>query len=161
MDSIPYYGGIYTDKNAVELLTDIFTVAKVPYSIDDVFADETVTGYIPFTTCRDALMQVAFAIQAVVDTSNSEVVKIYALDEAVKQTVPLNRIMQGQDFADDETVTGVEVTSHTYVALPESEKQYLYKAVDSGKGETIFLKFSEPQQVDTINIYNGKKIEKR
>ena len=160
MDSIPYYGGIYTNKSAVELLNDIFTVAKVPYIIDDVFADAVVTGYIPLTTCRDALMQVAFAIQAVVDTSNSEVVKIFALDEAVKQTVPLNRIMQGQNFADDETVTGVEVTSHTYVALPESEKQYLYKAVDSGKGENIFVKFSEPQQVDTINIYNGTILEK-
>lgn len=160
MDSIPYYGGIYTNKNAIELLTDIFTVSKVPYSIDDVFNGSTVTGYIPLTTCRDALMQVAFAIQAVVDTSNSEVVKIFALDEAVKQTVTLNRIMQGQNFADDETVTGVEVTSHTYVALPESEKQYLYKAVDSGKGENIFVKFSEPQQVDTINIYNGTILEK-
>ena len=81
LDSIPYYGGIYTNKNAVKLLTDIFTVAKVPYNIDDVFADEVVTGYIPFTTCRDALMQVAFAIQAVVDTSNSEVVKVFALED--------------------------------------------------------------------------------
>lgn len=160
MDSIPYYGGIYTNKNAVELLTDIFTVAKVPYNIDDVFADAVVTGYIPYTTCRDALMQVTFAIQAVVDTSNSEVVKVFSLKEDIKQTIPLNRIKQGQNFADDETVTGVEVTSHTYVALPESEKQYLYKAVDSGTGENIFVKFSEPQQVDTINIYNGTILEK-
>lgn len=160
MDSIPYYGGIYTNKNAVELLTDIFTVAKVPYSVDDVFADATVTGYIPFTTCRDALMQVAFAIQAVIDTSNSDVVKVFALEEDVKQTVPLNRIMQGQNFADDETVTGVDITVHSYTPLPESERDYLYKAEDSGTGEKIFVSFSSPQQVDTINIYSGEILEK-
>ena len=153
MDSIPYYGGIYTNKNAVELLTDIFTVAKVPYNIDDVFTDAVVTGYIPYTTCREALMQVAFAIQAVVDTSNSEVVKVFALEENVEQTIPLKRIMQGQNFADEETVTGVEVAVHSYIPLPESERDYLYKAEDSGIGENILVVFPEPQH--NVQISNG------
>lgn len=147
LDSIPYYGGIYTNKNAVELLTDIFTVAKVPYSIDDVFADATVTGYIPFTTCRDALMQVAFAIQAAVDTSNSEVVKIFALEEDIKQTIPLNRIMQGQNFADDETTTSVEITMHSYVKKTDTSTDswiVVYEAAKSGTGNNILVKFSEP-----------------
>ena len=85
---------------------------------------------------------------------------MFALEEDVKQTIPLNRIMQGQNFADEETVTGVEVTVHTYIPLPESERDYLYKAEDSGIGEKIFVKFSSPQQVDTINIYNGEILEK-
>ena len=152
MDSIPYYGGIYTNKNAVELLTDIFKVAKVPYSIDDVFNGSTVTGYIPFTTCRDAIMQVAFAIQAVVDTSNSEVVKIFALEEDVKQTIPLNRIMQGQNFADEETVTGVDVTVHSYKAI--SETIDVYDATESGTGTNIFVKFSEP--LHDLSITSGE-----
>lgn len=155
MDSIPYYGGIYTNKNAVELLTDIFTVAKVPYSIDDVFVEATVTGYIPFTTCRDALMQVAFAIQAVVDTSNSEVVKVFALEEDVKQTVPLNRIMQGQNFADEETVTGVEVVVHSY--KPTTETLDVYDANESGIGENIFVTFSEP--LHDLSITKGSIIQ--
>ena len=152
LDSIPYYGGIYTNKNAVELLTDIFAVAKVPYSIDDVFANVTVAGYIPFTTCRDALMQVAFAIQAVVDTSNSEVVKVFALEDDVKQTIPLNRIMQGQNFADEETVTGVEVAVHSY--KPITETIDVYDANESGTGESIFVKFSEP--LHDLSIINGE-----
>lgn len=152
MDSIPYYGGIYTNANAVDILTDIFTVAKVPYSIDEIFAGATVTGYIPYTTCRDALMQVAFAIQAVVDTSNSEVVKVFALEEDVKQTVPLNRIMQGQNFADDETVTGIDVTVHSY--KPISETIDVYDATESGTGENIFVKFSEP--LHDLSITKGE-----
>ena len=154
MDSIPYYGGIYNNKNAVELLTDIFTVAKVPYSIDDVFAEETVTGYIPFTTCRDALMQVAFAIQAVVDTSNSEVVKVFALEDDVKQTIPLNRIMQGQNFSEEEMVTGVEVSIHTYEAKEVSDENVIiaYNAREKGVGKNILVKFSEPLHDLSVNL---------
>lgn len=151
MDSIPYYGGIYTNKNAVELLTDIFKVAKVPYSVDEVFANETITGYIPYTTCREALMQVTFAIQAVVDTSNSDVIKVFALEEDVKQTIPLNRIMQGQNFDDDETVTGVDVAVHSY--KPIAETVDVYDANESGIGQNIFVKFSEP--LHDLSITNG------
>ena len=156
MDSTPYYGGIYTNKSAVELLTDIFIVAKVPYSIDGVFANAVVTGYIPFTTCRDALMQVAFAIQAVVDTSNADVVKVFALEDDVKQTVPLNRIMQGQNFVDEETVTGVEVAVHSYKAINETVDAY--DATESGTGQNIFVKFSEP--LHDLSITNGEIVSR-
>ena len=151
MDGCQYYGGIYTNAKAVDILKDIFTVAKVPYSIDDDFANAKVTGYIPFTTCRDALMQVAFAIQAVVDTSNSDVVKVFALEEDVKQTIPLNRIMQGQNFADEETVTGVEVAVHSYKKITETID--VYDASESGIGQNIFVKFNEP--LHDLSITNG------
>lgn len=151
MDGVPYYGGIYYNSNAVDVLTDIFNVAKVPFVVDDIFADATVTGYIPYTTCREALMQVAFAIQAVVDTSNSDMVKLFALSNEVKQTIPLNRIMQGQNFVDDDTVTGVEVTAHAY--KPITDTQTVYDANESGTGENVFVKFSEP--LHDLSITNG------
>ena len=158
LDSIPYYGGIYTNANAVDILTDIFRVAKVPYSIDDVFVGKTITGYIPYTTCRDALMQVAFAIQAVVDTSNSEVVKVFALEEDVKQTIPLNRIMQGQNFTDDETVTGVEVTVHTYEPkeVIDDNRILAYDPRELEVGNNIFVKFDEP--LHSLYTVNGVQI---
>jgi hypothetical protein len=96
-------------------------------------------------------MQVAFSIQAVVDTSNSEVVKVFALEEDVKQTIPLNRIMQGQNFADEETVTGVEVAVHSY--KPITETVDVYDATESGTGQNIFVKFSEP--LHDLSITNG------
>ena len=152
LDGVPYYGGIYTNANAVDILEDIFTVAKVPYIIDDVFANATVTGYIPYTTCRNALMQVVFAICAVVDTSNSDVVKVFALEEDVKQNVKLDRIMQGQNFDTEETVTGVEVAAHTYKAI--SETADAYDATESGGGNNIFVKFNEP--LHDLAIINGE-----
>lgn len=156
LDSVPFYGGIYVNKNAVELMGEIFAVAKVPFQISAVFNDAVVTGYIPYTNCREALMQVAFAIQAVVDTSNSEVVDVYALNNEIKQTIPLNRVMQGQNFVDEETVTSVEVTSHTY--LPISEKSDVYNADESGTGENVFVKFSEP--LHDLSIINGEIVSR-
>lgn len=152
MDSIPYYGGIYTNARAVDVLDDIFKVSKVPYMIDEVFENIKISGYIPYTNCRNALMQVAFAIQAAVDTSNSEVVKVFVLDDEIKQTIPLNRIMQGQNFDDEETITGVEVVLHTY--KPTAETVDAYDANQSGTGQNIFVKFNEP--LHNLSITNGE-----
>ena len=152
MDSIPFYGDIYTNKNALELIYEIFTQAKVPYSVEGVSAEETVTGLIPYTTCREALMQVAFALQVVVDTSSSDVVKIFKLEEDVKQTIPLGRILQGQNFTDEDTVTSVEITKHTYT--PIEEQEYGYRWSESGLTGEISVVFPEP--LHSLEIIQGE-----
>lgn len=152
MDSIQFYGGLYADKNAIELLTEIFAKAKVPFEIDKRF-NCNVSGYIPYTTCREALMQVAFAIQAVVDTSDSDVVKVYALTDDIKQTIPRNRIKQGQNFVDDTTVTGVEVWMHSY--RKTRTVTTAYDASESGVGEEIFVTFAEPLHSLKIGYLDG------
>ena len=74
------------------------------------------------------------------------------LDDEVKQTIPLNRIKQGQNFVDEETVTGVEVAVHSY--KPITETIDVYDANESGTGENIFVKFSEP--LHDLSITNGE-----
>jgi hypothetical protein len=151
MDSIPFYGGMYNGKDAYDLCEEIFSVAKVPCNINEGLVGVLVYGHIPFTTCRDALMQVAFAVQNVVDTSNSDVVNVYELEEDAKQTIPLERIMQGQNFDDEETVTGVEVAVHNYT--PITDAVTAYDANESGVGQNIFVKFNEP--LHDLSITNG------
>lgn len=150
LDKVTFVGGMYTDKSAVELLTEIFNIARVPFELDEQITD-TVSGYIPYTTCRNALMQVCFALQVAVDTSGSDVVKVFYLDEDIKQEVPLERIMQGQSFTDEDTVTRVELTSHSYTPIQESIE--VYSADDSGVGESIEVVFSEP--LHSLSITNG------
>ena len=145
MDGIPYVGGIYNGENAYDVLVDIFTAAKVPYSINEALKDFPLYGHIPFTTCREALMQVCFAVQNVADTSCRSDVGVFALDNEIKQTVPLNRIMQGQNFTDDEIVTGVEVVYHTFDMNEEDpETITAYNAKEDGIGQNVFVQFSEP-----------------
>lgn len=142
MDNVPFAGGIYSSVSAGSIFESIFKTAKVPYDIDDSFYDVDLTGYISYTTCRKALMQVAFASLAVVDTSNSSVVKVFLLDNDIKQTIPKSRIMQGQSFSDEDTVTRIALTYHTY--KPITETMVAYDAEESGIGENILVKFSEP-----------------
>ena len=148
---IPFVGDIYTNKSAGSIFEEIFKVAKVPYSIDDSFYNLNLSGYIPYTNCRNALMQVAFASQAAVTTSGEKFVKVYALDNDIKQTIPLERIMQGQSFSDENTVTSVELTYHAYKAINETTEAY--KAENSGSGKNIMVKFSEP--LHDLNITDG------
>lgn len=155
LEKSQFKGGIYSNKNAVELMSDIFTSASVPYDIDEQFADLTVSGYIPYTNCRDALMQVAFAVQAIADTSGSNKVRMRNLGNTITQTIPKRRIMQGQRFEETEAVTGVSITVHSY--KPIAEETEIYRAEDSGTGQGIFVKFTEPYH--DLSIVNGSLSE--
>ena len=151
-DGVPFGGGVYEKINAIELLNQICEKAKIPVVIEGIAETETLTGYIPYTTCREALMQVLFVLGAVADTSNSDVLNIYRLDNEVKQTIPLERIKVGQKFTENSTVTSVTVTAYTYAKkeeLTESDAVFVYEAATSGTGEDILVKFNEP----LYNIY--------
>lgn len=151
MDKTPYYGDIYNGVDAYELLEDIFAVAKVPYTINESLKGVLLYGHIPYTTCRNAVMQVAFAVQNVVDTSNRVDVGVFELSDDVTQEIPLERIMQGQNFGDAETVSAVDITAHTY--QPTLEELTVYSAEESGIGEHIIVVFSDP--VFSLSIKNG------
>lgn len=155
MNEIPFKGGIYNNKNAVELLGEIFGVAKVPYIVLGDFEGVTVTGYIPYTTCREALMQVAFAMGAVADTSNSDKVKIFGLSQEVSQEITRKRIRQGQSTEGDTRVTAVELVAHSYNEIAESV--VAYDAQKNGVGENILVTFSEP--LHDLSITNGNIIK--
>lgn len=155
LDRIPFVGGIYKNKNAVELIEEIFSVANVPYKIDASFSSEVVTGYIPYSSCREALAQVAFAIQAIVDTSNSDVVRVYKLNETITQKIPLERTMQGQSFTEEERITSVEMTEHSYALSNEAVN--VYSAEESGSGTNILVTFREP--LHSLTITDGQIIE--
>jgi hypothetical protein len=155
LDRIPFVGGIYKNKNAVELIEEIFSVANVPYKIDASFSSEVVTGYIPYSSCREALAQVAFAIQAIVDTSNSDVINVYKLQEGVSPKIYLDRIMQGQSFTEEEKITSVELTEHSYSLGNKSAKAY--SAEESGYGDNILVTFREP--LHSLTITGGEIVK--
>lgn len=155
MNNIYYPGGIYENKNAYDLLVDIFNTSKVPYDIDVNIKNLTITGYIPYVTCREALNYVAFAIQYIVSTAYTDKVKIYKVDNNVSQTIKLNRIVQGQNFENTDIVTGVVLSVYKYTK--SNEVSEVYKASENGTGENIFIKFSEP--LYNLSISNGEFVK--
>lgn len=153
LETVPFKGGIYENILATNLVKNIFNVAKIPYTIQEsVFDGITLSGYIPFTNCREALMQVAFAMGAVVDTSNRQNVYVSVLDESLSQIVPLKRIMQGQSFDKETKMTAFELIAHQFRKTDESV--VLYEASKSGIGTQIFVKFSNP--IHDLDITNGE-----
>lgn len=156
LETVPFKGGIYENILATNLVKNIFNVAKIPYTIQEsVFDGITLSGYIPFTNCREALMQVAFAMGAVVDTSNRQNVYVSVLEESLSQVVPLKRIMQGQSFDKETKMTAFELIAHQFRKTDESV--VLYEASKSGIGTQIFVKFSNP--IHDLAITNGEIVK--
>jgi hypothetical protein len=157
MDRTTFAGDVYYDKNAVELLTEIFTIANVPFEISPGFEDVTIEGYIPYGTCREALKNVAFAIGAMVKTSCSDKVLITKIDTETKQTIVRERIMQGMRFDESEVITRLELTEHKYRKGGELVTAYeTENASDEGVGNNIIVKFQEP--LYDLEIENGEII---
>lgn len=152
MESISYQGGIYADEDADQIIADIFAVAKIPYSLDDEFVGVKVSGYIPYTNCRNALMQVCFAIGAVVDTSADDKVRIFKLSNEISQQIEPRRVLQGQSSGEKSVVTAVELTAHFY--KESQEIKTAYESSKSGIGDNIFVKFGEP--LHDLQIVNGE-----
>lgn len=155
MSNSTFAGGIYENVSAKKLLDDIFTAANVPYEIDETFEDVTLSGYIPHTDCREALMQVCFAALLVTDTCGHDYVYVKKLSEEVSQIIPAKRIMQGQSFSSENVVTKVSVTEHSYAKGGDITE--LYNAESSGEGENIFVQFSEPMY--NLQISHGEIVK--
>lgn len=155
LENTIFVGGVYTNISATTILIEIFNTAKVPYYIAEEFNEVKLSGHIPYTTCRDALMQVCFALMAVVNTANTDVVEVYSLEYDIKQIIPLSRIMQDQSFEHGDSITKIELTAHTY-SNSRMDRAEIYNASDSGPGENILIKFSEPMH--TLTITDGEII---
>lgn len=145
LEDTQFKGGRYTDKKASELIAEILAVANVPYEITGIEDTETVTGWIPWCSCRQALQLVLFAVGANADTSFTNILKIYKFTDTVKTDIPLNRIRQGQKFKTSAVVTKVSLAAHEYIQNPEQEKQKaLYTVENAVKDQTHLVKFNNP-----------------
>lgn len=156
LEDTQFAGDIYTQKNAFELLTAIFNGARVPFEMDDALKSETVTGWIPMCSCREAVRQICFAIGAAADTTLSDRVRIFTPSDTVTHAFTPNEIMREQRLTNrDKKLTAAQLTVHAYSA--SSETTALYTASASGTGDNIFVAFNEP--IYRLTITNGTIVE--
>lgn len=146
MDTVYFYGDIYTNKNAYDLFVEIFDKARVPYNIDSRLQSVSVNGLIKYGTCREALMQLAFATMTCIDTSNAYAVKVFYLSDTVVQTIPLERQKTGQSINKGSIVTSAELTAHTYTLTSEWEAPIWANEDEENAyvGEEFLLTFNTP-----------------
>ena len=113
LDDEPFAAAIYSGKNAKDLITSILG-GHFSLDFDPALEDETVTGYIPDCTKREALQQIVFSLRATIDTSASRGVRVRRLTAASPAMIPLDRLYTGGSVDTSAIVTEVRVTAHSY-----------------------------------------------
>lgn len=107
MDKIPFAGGTYANVVASELIASI--MGDIPYEFDEDLASKALSGTLEACTKREALLQVAFTICAVVDTSRSSKVKIFKRPTTKKSTISQG-VYTGGSFSTEGEITEIRVT---------------------------------------------------
>ena len=108
MDGTTYKGGIYNGVMAATLMAAILDDAGFGYDIDSSYASVNVSGWLPISSHREALQQVAFAVGAVVDTSRSDIIRVYPLPTSVSGTITKDRKFTGGSVKMRGLVTGLK-----------------------------------------------------
>lgn len=139
LDGNEYVGGIYTGQKVPDIMREIFTGEDFGYRVDDAYHNTQLYGYIPYTTKRNALQQIAFAIGAIVDTSNIETVAIYPQQTEVTGHFNEDNTFEGLTLEHSDIVTGIRLTVHSYQESQEVAE--LYNDTLNGTAEIVF---SEP-----------------
>ena len=160
MDGTYFNGGIYKNKKASKLVGELMLDAGFGYILDDALGNELITGYIPYTTHREALQMIAFALRAYVDTSRLGVVTIKkspVIDNSVELQINNDRKYNSK-VRYDKYVSGVDVTVYEYTTDRSEAKQEVFKGIV--KAGTNFITFSNPVEVDTISTSAGTILKK-
>lgn len=149
LDGSEYHGGIYTGQRLADVLEELFAGEDFTYLLDDALAAVQLRGYIPYTTKHNALVQMAFAAGAVVDTSNYDGVLIYPQQTQTSGSFSSDDIFEGLTLEHNDVVTGVRLTLHSW--QQSSEREELYNDVLSGTAEIIF-----PEPHHSLSITGGE-----
>ena len=136
LDGNEFAGGIYTGQTVSDILTQLFEGEDFNYLLDTSFADIPIYGYIPYTTKRNALVYICFAIGAIADTSNYDGIVIYPQPNALSGEFTHDEVFSGVTLEHSDIVTGIRLTVHSY--QKSEEVQELYNDNLNGTAEVIF-----------------------
>lgn len=150
-------GEMYSNKPIGEIIETIFACANVTeYEISENIYNLVVSGTLEIQTCREALQMCCFVVGAVADDSRSGVIRVYAPDRYIKQTIPVSRKFDGSTSVSlKEYVSGISITGKQYSLAEDNDD--IYDNILS-KGKTR-INFSDPHIPDTITATAGKIIE--
>ena len=112
LDETPFSGGVYTNKSAKELLSEILD-GDFAIEYDAAVTDSNLTGILQASSKREAIQQVLFAWGVCASTDGRESIRIFYLPETAKE-IGKNRTYTGVTVDTAAIVTKVSVTAHTY-----------------------------------------------
>lgn len=129
LDGAQYMGGLYEEIPAEDLIADIVENAGFQYRLDGRLVGEKLSGWLPLSTRREALQQVALALCAAVDTSRSGLIQIFPVEDAPCGAIGRARKFQDGTLTLKPFVTGVEVLEHNYSKAEAAGMEPLFDGV--------------------------------
>lgn len=136
-----FLGGKYSQVSALNLISDILD--NIPFELDSSLQSKTLSGYLPIDSRRNSLLKVAFALNAMIDTSRSEVVIIKPIPQTCSSIINKERIISIENI-EENIVTAYQLIKKTYnpkSILFEDREEDIYSGELNGN---IFIAFDKP-----------------
>ena len=141
-----YLGGLYQEETVSSIISDIL-LGDVPYSLDATLGAYKLSGYLPIMNKREALKQVAFAINALVDTSRSDVINIVPFPTTSSKTLTDSEVVS-VETTQKSIVTRIQlIVNQPYIPTGASIEEVFNEALNGTK--TIY--YSSPASVEQIS----------
>ena len=138
LDSREFLGGIYEEMSGKALIQEIMSAANMECEISGTLADIPLSGWLPLCSCREALQRTAFALGAAVH-GGGEGLQVEPIEVRPSALIPLARKLEGQTTRLRETVTGVDLTLHSW--RREGEARELFReTLPAGKHRILLDK---------------------
>lgn len=134
-----FLGGMYDAAPLQGVLSEV--LAGYDFVLHPFFENETVTGYLPVCTRREALQQIAFTIGAVISTQRSRDIRIDPISTDITSTFTKSSIFQGAKLDTAAKVARIDVKTHRYV--PSNDMETLLDGEDIS-GEDVLIIFDQP-----------------
>lgn len=160
-----HYGGIYNGVPASEVLADIVGgVAR--YTLDETLAAVPVYGLLRKASRRDNLRDLLFAIGGQVRKDTAGELHIIPMEASEPYAITADEFYMGGSVTGGKPATGVNVTEHSFMALPGDAVVTLYDGASSAEelvtpaGRTVtgvLVDFSEPMH--DLSIQNAEILE--
>jgi hypothetical protein len=115
-------GGIYTNIRAADALGHIFLNADwTDFIIDDELKNVIISGFIPICSHKEALSQIVFSLNAAIDDSRNNFVKIRQIEPGIRSKLNFSKIFPPLKITKNEFISGVLLTTHNYTKKPGKE----------------------------------------
>lgn len=134
LDSQSFLGGLYNNKSVAELVAEI--LGDIPYELDTTLSSYTVTGYLGIANKRETLRQLAFSINAYIDTSRQDKIVIRPFTNARNRFIDKSEIIN-VETTQRSIVTKIQLET-TSLTTKNAQADEIFNGVVSGTQAILF-----------------------
>jgi len=156
LERIEYLGDLFIDTATNVLDTIMADVSFIDHDIEIDLASISIDGWIPITNIREALHQLAFAIEGYVTCSRSKKITIKKADliddiSVWDYDLSYSDIRKGHKITQRPLVTGIDIISHGFEENQENlTYSYVYRNTNIPTGNYVI---KHPEYISTYLAY--------